>query len=116
MASSVIKAISYEESNITGNYIPSTGWNIKRIGTTVFLFLTSLTSAPAGAFDTGGAVIPESMRPNPFANKTIQPRSSTASPPIGVSVNSDGSISFYNYGSARTGTTGIHDTLSWPTI
>jgi len=117
MATSTIKSDGYETALInTGNYIPTTGWDIKRVGSTVFLFLTNLSSAPAGAFNTGGAVIPASMRPKPFVNKTIQPRTATARPPIAVSVNSDGSISFYNYGGAFTGTVGINETLSWPTI
>lgn len=115
LLNSMSEVTEYEETIIHGNYIPSGGWIIKRTGSTVFLFLTSITSAPAGAFGID-AVIPESMRPSPFANKTIQPRTGSARPPIAVGCNANGSISFYNYGTAITGTANINETISWTVL
>lgn len=115
MASSILKG-GVETATITGEYIATDGWQIKKTGTTVFLFITGLTSAPAGAFNSGASVIPTSMRPNPYANKTIQPRTGTARPPIAIGCNKDGTISFYNFGSAITSSVQINETVSWTVI
>lgn len=114
MASGKIKTIDKADTRAYGSYLNPEGWILKKRGNIVFCFMTTLTSAPAGAFNSPNA-IPEAFRPKPFANKTMVPRTGAARAPIAVSFNEDGSIGFYNYGEALTGTTSINDTIAWPT-
>lgn len=113
MSSGTIKMPSIKSQTLTG-YTYISGWYLQKIGNVVFLQIYNFSSLPSGAFATD-FVLPLEFRPPSQVDFTIVRRS--ASPvSIAIIVEANGTVRFYNYGSASTSTAPCNQMVSWFTL
>ncbi len=102
-----------ESTSVTGTYI-NKSWAIYKKDDIVFLQLNELKDFPAGAFSMSG-VVPQGYRPRNTLNYSFVTRQ--ASPKaIGMGIDANGTLSFYNYGPAVTGLMTVTTILTWSTL
>lgn len=100
-----------ESDTITGTYISTNGWTIKKIGKIVFLQIDTFKNIPNGSF-TLDDIIPSKYRPTDTARIFTIVRRSTTLSPLALSVETTGSVICYNYASANDGSN-YRDLISW---
>ena len=108
---SLTQLTTTESDTITGTYISTNGWTIKKIGKIVFLQIDAFKDIPNGSFTLGGT-IPSKYRPTDTARIFTITRRSTTLSLLAFSVETTGSVICYNYASANDGSN-YRDLISW---
>lgn len=111
MATSILKGLEKSSTTLTGTYIPSAGWTLYKVGRLVLLQVTGFQDIPAGSF-TLGATIPQKFRPAQDMTYTLE-RRNTDNSPIALTVNTNGGLVAYKYGTALSGSNPYNQVLAW---
>ena len=111
LSNSLTQLTTTESDTITGTYISTNGWTIKKIGKIVFLQIDAFKDIPNGSFTLGGT-IPSKYRPTDTARIFTITRRSTTLSLLAFSVETTGSVICYNYASANDGSN-YRDLISW---
>ena len=99
-----------EDTTLSGGYINGS-WQIRRYGNVVQLRLVDIKAYPTGSFSLG-VTIPQEYRPLYSTTFVIIPRASSYRC-LGLSVETNGNLSFYNYTSAVSSVSALNQTLTW---
>lgn len=110
-----VATTNVDTTTISASPVGDGVFTVSKVGGVGFVYLSSLSSLPASQYTSVTAVLPVGYRPSYTFVKTITLiAGATTRSNVVIRIQTDGSVSFYNYGTAVSSAQLVYEVISYP--